>query len=202
MIKVGITGGIGTGKTFVCTLFKTFGIPVYDADSVAKALVESDPELKENIIKNFGRASYTASGHYNRSYIRHIVLSDEKARALLNSIIHPSVFKDNLAWFEKMKAAGYPYAIKEAAILFETKSNQSLDKVIVVDAPVSLRIQRIIARDRITQEEALIRINNQMPQEEKVKQADYVIVNDGQHPVIPQVYKLHQLFIALSTVPL
>jgi dephospho-CoA kinase len=195
MIKVGITGGIGTGKTLVCNVFKTLGIPVYNADIVAKTLVGSDPELKEKIIGLFGTASYTDSGQYNKSYISHRIFSDEKARLQLNNIIHPAVFKDSIAWFEKMKAKGYPYAIKEAAILFETGSNESVDKVIVVDAPVYLRLQRIIARDHLTPQEAWNRINNQMPQEEKVKRADYVIYNDGRHPVIPQIYKLHRAFI-------
>ena len=202
MLKIGITGGIGTGKTFVCKIFKTLGVPIYDADSAAKHLVESDDRIKASIIEHFGSDSYTADGKYNRSYIKEIVFKNSSAKALLESIIHPPVFKDSNNWFEKVDAKGFQYAIKEAGILYESNSYLDLDKIIVVDAPLEIRMKRIMNRDHISEDEALIKINIQWPQEEKVKRGDYIIQNDGLHTVIPQVYALHHILLALSAVHL
>lgn len=202
MLKIGITGGIGTGKTFVCKIFKTLGVPIYDADSAAKHLVESDDRIKASIIEHFGSDSYTADGKYNRSYIKEIVFKNSSAKALLESIIHPPVFKDSNNWFEKVDAEGFQYAIKEAGILYESNSYLDLDKIIVVDAPLEIRMKRIMNRDHISEDEALIKINIQWPQEEKVKRGDYIIQNDGLHTVIPQVYALHHILLALSAVHL
>ncbi|MEP7320642.1 MAG: dephospho-CoA kinase [Saprospiraceae bacterium] len=199
MLKIGITGGIATGKTFVCTLFKKFNIPIYNADQAAKDLVESDKKLKEKIIGAFGSESYTPTGSYNVAFIRKIIFHDEKAKKTINRIIHPAVLKDSQEWFNKKQLQNFPYAIKEAALLFESKSNVDLDKIIVVHAPLELRVQRLMLRDHINESEALLKINSQQSQDEKVKLADYVITNDGLHPVIIQVYKLHHLLLQLSS---
>lgn len=198
MLKIGITGGIGTGKTFVCTIFKQFDIPIYNADKAAKELVESDKKLKEKIIDAFGSESYMRTGAYNIEFIRKIIFHDENKKKTINQIIHPAVLNDSQQWFKKMQLQNFPYAIKEAALLFESKSNVDLDKIIVVHAPIELRIQRLMLRDHITESEVLLKINSQQPQDEKVKLADYIIANDDVHPVIPQVYKLHHLLIQLS----
>jgi dephospho-CoA kinase len=197
MLKIGITGGIGTGKTFVCTIFKQFNIPVYNADEAAKELVESDKKLKEKIINAFGLEAFTSSGSYNLEFMRKIIFHNEQAKTTINQIIHPAVLRDSQKWFGKMKIQNFPYAIKEAALLFESKSNIGLDKIIVIHAPIDLRIQRLIQRDRITESEARTKINAQWSQDEKIKLADYIITNDGLHAVIPQVYKLHELFLQM-----
>ena len=141
-------------------------------------------------------------GKDNAEKISEEAIKNSSAKALLESIIHPPVFKDSNNWFEKVDAKGFQYAIKEAGILYESNSYLDLDKIIVVDAPLEIRMKRIMNRDHISEDEALIKINIQWPQEEKVKRGDYIIQNDGLHTVIPQVYALHHILLALSAVHL
>ena len=187
MIRVGITGGIGSGKSTVCGIFKSLGIPVYHADERAKTLVQSQTELKQKISAEFGPQSYL-KGVYNKSFIASIIFNNEEKRMHLNSLIHPYVFKD---WTEFVaEHPNAPYLLKEAAIMFETESYKTVDQIIMVYAPDNLRIQRILERDQSDMELIRTKMAAQMPEAEKMKLADYVILNDGKHSLIEQVLKL------------
>jgi dephospho-CoA kinase len=194
-LQVGITGGIGSGKSLVCKVFNILGIPVYDADSRAKLLYVQNEELKHELIQHFGPESYTAIGELNRRYLANQVFNDSRKVELLNSLVHPRVGADYQAWVQQHKH--FPYLIKEAALLFESGSYLSLDKVITVFAPVDLRIQRVISRDphrRAQEIEAIIA--KQLAEEEKISKADYVIYNDDKNLLLPQILGLHQKFLA------
>jgi dephospho-CoA kinase len=190
MKKIGITGGIGSGKTTVCRLFETLGIPVYYADERAKWLMSHDIKLVAAIKELFGSDAYTMEGELNRKYLAQLDFNDRSLLQRLNAIVHPAVFEDGERWFQQQ--GHVPYALKEAALIYESGGYSQLDGVIVVTAPESLRIQRVVARDNSTEEEVAARINQQMPEAEKVARADYVINNDGEHPLIPQVMAIHQ----------
>jgi dephospho-CoA kinase len=192
MLKIGITGGIGSGKSVVAKVFETLGIPVYYADDAAKRLMNEDAVLKEKIQSQFGKESYT-DGKLNRAYIASIVFANPDKLALLNSLVHPVTIEDANNWMQQQTTA---YAIKEAALLFESSSNKELDKIIGVYAPVPLRILRVMKRDQMDREEVLARMNRQMNEEEKMRLCDYVITNDEQSMVLPQVLELHKKFLS------
>lgn len=187
MIKVGLTGGIGSGKTTVCRVFELLGIPVYYADDRAKWLMNHDDQLIASIRETFGEESYR-DGRLTRAYLAERVFNDEAQLAKLNALVHPAVLQDFDNWVKQQDA---PYVIKEAALIFEAASDKHLDKVIVVTSPEEVRIQRIIQRDAVTRAAVLSRMKNQLPETEKVKRADFVIDNGGEVLVIPQVLKLH-----------
>ena len=196
MIKVGLTGGIGSGKSLVAKIFETLGIPVYYADDAAKNLMNTNEELKKEIIKNFGEDSYS-NGELNRNYIASIVFNDKEKLELLNSITHPATILDAEEWIKKItesRGQTTPYIIKEAALLFESGANKNLDFVIGVDAPLPLRIERVMNRDGITKEEIMKRITRQMNEDEKMKLCDFVITNNEKELVIPQIIELHKKF--------
>ncbi|MBK8704887.1 MAG: dephospho-CoA kinase [Saprospiraceae bacterium] len=190
MKKIGITGGIGSGKTTVCRIFETLGIPIYYADERAKWLMNHDKKLVAAIKELFGSDAYTVEGELNRKYLAQLAFNDRSLLQHLNAIVHPAVFEDGERWFQQQSHA--PYALKEAALIYESGGYTQLDGVIVVTAPEPLRIQRVVARDNSTEEEVAARINQQMPEAEKVARADYLIYNDGEHPLIPQVMAIHQ----------
>ena len=190
MLRIGLTGGIGCGKSVVAKVFETLGIPVYYADDAAKNLMNADKELKAAIIKNFGEGSYT-NGELNRKYIAGIVFNDKEKLELLNALTHPATIRDAVEWIKKQSSA---YIIKEAALLFESGANKNLDHVIGVDAPLPLRIKRVMARDGISETEVMKRINRQMDEKKKMDLCDFVIINDEQQLVIPQVMELHHKF--------
>lgn len=191
MIKVGITGGIGSGKTSVCQIFERLGVPVYYADIRAKQLMEEDRQLVADIKKLIGNDAYNEDGTLNRKLIADTVFSDEKKLLQLNGLVHPAVGKDYESWNEILQRNNYPYSIKEAALLVEAGSYKQCDKLIVVTAKLEDRIARVIARDNATREQVLARINAQVPEEEKVKLADFVIHNDTIMDLVPQVTKIH-----------
>jgi dephospho-CoA kinase len=190
---IGITGGIGSGKSLVCQIFTSLGIPVYDADSRAKSLMTTDGILISAIKKEFGALSYHPDGTLNRQYLASVAFQDPQRLQVLNGLVHPRVGADFAQWLNDHQE--HPYIIKEAALLFESGSYQSLDKIIVVHAPEQLRLSRVLQRDphRSTEQVQEI-IRNQMRDEEKVRRADFVIVNDETQLVIPQVLALHQQF--------
>ncbi len=193
--QVGITGGIGSGKSLVCKIFQCLGIPVYDADSHAKALMTTDGILISNIQKEFGHLSYNTDGSVNRSYLGESVFNDPEKLKKLNSLVHPRVKEDYLTWVKKNDH--HPYVLKEAALLFEAGSNKELDKIIVVHAPEDLRIKRVLSRDAHRTEELVREImKNQMAEKEKLNRADFILYNDENQLLIPQVLELHQKFIA------
>lgn len=193
MLKAGITGGIGSGKTTVCKIFETLGIPIYYADDRAKWLMSNDADLMSAIRKAFGEEAYTPEGQLNRAYLAKVAFNDAEKLAQLNAIVHPAVFRDGLQWHEAQ--AGAPYTLREAALLFESGSYRAIDKMIVVTAPLELRIQRVMERDGVPKEAVLARIEKQWTEEEKVKRADFVIDNSGDHLLIPQVLKVHQALL-------
>jgi dephospho-CoA kinase len=193
-LQIGITGGIGSGKSLVCKIFTALNVPVYDADSHAKKLMTTDGILISQIKKEFGDLAYDPAGNLDRVYLANHVFHDAQTLAKLNSLVHPRVAVDYQSWVEQNSE--HPYVLKEAALLFEAKSNQSLDAIIVVSAPEELRIQRVRSRDlHRTVEQIKQIVEKQMPEDKKLELADYVIVNDETQLVIPQVLALHQKFI-------
>ena len=191
MIKVGITGGIGSGKSTVSNIFKVLGIPVFDADSAAKQLMQNDESLKENLQKEFGNDVYI-NGQLNKKYLAELVFKDTYKLEKLNAIVHPVAIEAGLQWAAKQTTA---YIVKEAALLFEAGSGFNLDYIIGVFAPINLRIKRVMDRDAISKEEVVARIDKQIDETIKMKLCDFVIVNDEQQMVIPQVLQLHEHFI-------
>ena len=194
MIKIGLTGGIGSGKSTVAHIFETLGIPVYYADVASKRLMNEDDELKNKIKSVFGEESYV-NGLLNRKYLSDIVFSDPEKTKLLNAMVHPATIKDAEAW---MQTQTTPYVIKEAALIFESGSNKDLDYVIGVKSPAELRIKRAMTRDNITAAQVQARMDRQMDEEEKMRLCDYVIVNDEHQMLIPQVLALHELISQLA----
>ncbi len=194
MLKIGITGGIGSGKTTVCKIFELLGIPVYYADERAKRLMVTDQGLRAGIETLFGHQAYLDSEELNRKLIGQIVFNDPTKLAELNALVHPVVAKDALHWHSRRQ--NVPYTLKEAALLFESGSFRDLDKIIVVYAPQDLRIDRVMRRDGVDEASVRARMNRQMPDEEKVRRADFVIQNDNQHLLIPQVLEIHGKLIA------
>lgn len=199
MLKVGITVGMGTGKTFVSQLFRLLNIPIYDSDSRAKWLCEHDDMLVASIKNLLGTDAYTKAGNYNKPFVAKQIFNNPDLKIKLEQIIHPAVQADCEKWFSDLASTRlYPYALKEAALLFESGSSKYLDKIVVVDAPLSVRIQRIQNRDHTSTAEIVSRINNQWANEDKVKLADFIINNDEIHPVIPQVLVIHKKLVALN----
>jgi dephospho-CoA kinase len=196
MLKIGITGGIGAGKTIVSNLFKTLGAPVYNADQAARRLMESSTEIITSIKKLFGDNAYLPEGKLNNQYLSSIVFSNKELLEQLNAIVHPATIEDADKWMQQQHA---PYVIKEAALMYESTAFHYLDAIVLVYAPVSLRILRTTKRDHAKREEVLKRINQQMDENIKMLLADYIIYNDEQQMIIPQVLELHRQFIKQAT---
>lgn len=196
MFKVGITGNIGSGKTTVCKIFEVLGIPVFYADDAAKDVMVTDAELIAGIKQAFGDGAYFDDGTLNRKHIAGIVFNDKEQLAKLNSLVHPAVFRAFDQWVLHKKNA--PYVLKEAAILFESGSYKKCDRAIMVTAPLNLRIKRVTTRDGITADEVKSRNDRQFTEEKKLALADDVIINDDTQLVIPQVLKLHKLYLSLA----
>lgn len=194
-IQIGITGGIGSGKSTVTKIFATLGISVYDADSQAKKVVQHN-DLKEAIQKEFGEESYDASGILDRKFLAKQVFGFPERLEKLNSLVHPRVEDDYKQWLDQHRFK--VYVLKEAALLFETDSARQMDKIIVVTAPVDLRIKRVKSRDHRTEKEIKDIMDRQWPENRSLSKADYIITNDEDHAVTPQVLKLHELFLKLE----
>ena len=194
ILKVGITGGIGSGKSTVAKIFEVLGIPVFYADDAAKELMNKDEKLKQQLIKEFGNDLYL-NGELNRPYLSSLVFADSKKLALLNAIVHPATIANAEKWMHQQTA---PYAIKEAALIFESDAHKQLDKVIGVYAPTSLRLQRVRQRDNISEEAIMARMNKQMDEEAKMKLCDYIITNNELELIIPQVLQIHDVLLTIS----
>nr|WP_293833473.1 dephospho-CoA kinase [uncultured Arsenicibacter sp.] len=194
-LQIGITGGIGSGKSLVCRIFQAFGVPVYAADDRAKWLTQHDPILKADIIRLLGTDTYDQQGNYNRAFVASRVFHDPELLHQLNNLIHPRVYADTLTWVQQQH---YPYVIKEAALMKAAGDHNTLDKVIVVHAPENIRIDRIRLRDP-HRSEAEIRniIARQISDEERFRIADYVIDNDEARLLLPQLATLHQTLLEL-----
>ncbi len=194
-LQIGITGGIGSGKSTVCRVFAVLGTPVYDADSRAKSIMTTDGILISQIKKEFGVLSYRLDGSVDREFLAQAVFQDKKKLELLNNLVHPRVAYDYERWVNEQKS---DYVQKEAALLFEAKSYLALHKIIVVYAPEEIRIKRVMQRDtHRTRQQVKEIIQNQMRDEEKLKLADFNIVNDESRLVVPQVLDLHKLFLSM-----
>lgn len=194
-LRVGITGGIGSGKSLVCRIFQSLGVPVYSADAEAKWLIGHDPEIKEGIIKIFGPGAYTPEGEYNRPYVANLAFADASRLKALNALVHPAVERHSRAWHEARAATGYPYTLKEAALMIESGSHRFLDHLIVVTAPETLRIQRVMQRDGLSGEQVRARMAGQLPEADKIKLADFVVENDGVRMLIPQIWSIHSALL-------
>ena len=190
MLKVGITGGIGSGKSTVCQVFETLGIPVLYADGIAKQLMETDPLLREQIVRLFGKEAYL-NNKLNRGFLSNIVFKDKEKLALLNAITHPAVIAFGEKWMNAQ--TNKPYALKEAALFFETGSDKNMDLMIGVSAPLSLRIQRTVERDNISEDAVLARMAQQMNEEEKMSRCQHIIYNDDKQSIIDQVSAIHKI---------
>jgi dephospho-CoA kinase len=195
MLKVGLTGGIGAGKSTVAQIFKVFGIPVYQADQEAKRLMQTNTSLIEKIKESFSDKAYV-EGILDRKFLSSIVFNDKQKLELLNSIVHPFTIQDGKEWMKKQTS---PYAIKEAALIFESGSQGEFDCLIGVFAPTTLRIHRTIQRDQVEREKVLSRMEKQLDESIKMKLCDHVLINNEQTLLIPQVIDLHQKLISLST---
>jgi dephospho-CoA kinase len=187
MLKVGITGGIGSGKSTVARIFGVLGIPVYDADAAAKLIMNRDEGLKAQLATHFGTDLYV-SGQLDRALLASRVFANPDKLALLNSLVHPVTIADAARWMLEQQGS---YALKEAALIFESGSQQDLDYVIGVYAPEALRIRRAMQRDGVTREQVKARMRQQIPDSIKMRLCDWVIVNDEQQAVIPQVLHIH-----------
>lgn len=194
MYKVGITGGIGSGKTTICKVFEVLGIPVFYADTVAKEIMCQDALLVEGIKTAFGNESYFEDGKLNNKHIAGIVFNNEKALAQLNALVHPAVFRAFDTW-EQTIPANTPYTLKEAALLFESGSYKMCDTTILVTAPYEIKLKRVMERDGVAAEQVIARMDKQLSDGEKSKLANHFIVNDEQQSIIEQVLALHQEFI-------
>ena len=194
VLKIGLTGGIGSGKTTVAKIFELLGTPVYYADEASKRLYHTNKQLMAGLKKHFGEDVYT-NELLNRSKLAAIVFNDPSKLELLNSLVHPLTIKDAEEWMQKQNV---PYIIKEAALLFEAGSAKGLDFVVGVSAPEELRIKRVMDRDGIKKEEVLSRIERQMDEKTKMSLCDFVVKNDEEELVIPQVLALHERFLEMS----
>ncbi|MGF1924686.1 MAG: dephospho-CoA kinase [Bacteroidia bacterium] len=195
MLKIGITGGIGSGKTTVCKVFELIGIPVFYADNAAKLAMIKDLGLIEGIKKTFGEESYHADGGLNNAYLASIVFHQKSELDKLNALVHPAVFKAFEEWASLQTA---PYVLKEAALLFESGSYQQCDKNILVTSPINLRLTRVMQRDRASEAQVRARMDKQFSDEHKAKMADYFVDNSPANSIILQVLNLHEQFISLK----
>lgn len=197
-LQVGITGNMGSGKSTVCSIFAELGIPIYDADSRAKWLMTNDATLKSEIIALLGNAAYDAHGQLNRAWVSQQVFHQPEKLTALNALVHPAVALDAQQWHIQQSG---PYTLREAALLIESGSYKQLNQMIVVTAPENLRIQRVMQRDGLAEADVRARLSKQLPESEKVKLANFVVVNDGEHALTKQVLAIHQALLQLAAQP-
>lgn len=190
MLSIGLTGGIGSGKSIVAQIFKTLGIPVLDADALAKKIMQEDESVSIKIKEAFGSDAYNKEG-LNRPFIANIVFKDPFQLQVLNAIVHPATIDAGKKWVAQQNA---PYTIKEAALFFESGSAEEMDLIIGVYAPDALRIKRVMHRDQLSRAQVLERMQHQISQTIKMKLCDKVILNDEQSLLVPQVLALHKEF--------
>ena len=191
MKRIGLTGGIGSGKSTVASVFATLGIPCYNSDRRAKELMVEKEAIRTFLFQHFG-PEVIQNHQLQSSIISKIVFEHPELLEQLNAVVHPEVGNDFNAWCENRNA---PYVLKEAALLFESGSWKNLDAIVCVTAPEELRIQRVMQRNGFTREQVKARIQNQMPEEEKVSRSQFVIENDGNHSLIEQVLAIHQTLL-------
>ena len=191
MKKIGITGGIGSGKTIVCEVFKLLGVPVFQADIVARDIQQTDPQIRSGLIHLFGDSIYTNEGLLDRQKLAGLIFSDKELMGLVNQIIHPVVRENFRLWADRHD--DHKYILYEAAILFESGYYKDLDLNILVVADEPIRIKRVMQRDNSTEEAVRQRINNQMTDQEKMKLADFILENNEKNLLIPQIIELDKV---------
>lgn len=193
-MKLGVTGGIGSGKTSVCRVFNVLGIPFFSADEDARKIMDSDKMIIEKVKAIAGKDVYS-SGSLDRIEFARLIFNDENLLKEINAVVHPIVFEHFKIW-EKSTSA--PYVIMEAAILFESGGSELVDRTVTVVAPVEERIERVVRRNRLTREQVLDRIKNQMEDKEKIRLSDYVIYNSENEMIIPSIFKIHEEILSLT----
>ncbi len=189
MKLIGLTGGIGSGKSLVSSVFYKLGIPIYNADYEAKKLSNSDCIIKNELTKLFGKSIYTNKNEINKKLLSSIIFNDKDALNKVNSIIHPIVRQHFINWTNNYK--NKKYIIKEAAIMFESGAYKDMDSIITISAPIDIRIKRVIKRDNVERKQVENRIKNQMNEEERIKKSDYIIYNDEKKLLLAQILKIH-----------
>lgn len=194
MLLVGITGGLGSGKSTVAAIFKQLGIPVYLSDDRGKYLLNHDAGLIQAVKSTFGESLYDKEQVLDRAALASIVFKQPEKLHQLNSLVHPAVGRDFEQWVSEQKSA---YILKESALLFETGIHHSLDKIILVTAPENIRIQRAMTRDHVSKEAVKERLKQQWPEEKKLPLADFIISNDGKHSLIEQALDIHHKIMSL-----
>lgn len=193
MLKVGVTGGIGSGKSTVCNIFKNLGVPVFHSDDEGKRILNHDPKAKAEVRRSFGKDMYNSRGELDRARLASLVFNDPQSLEDLNAIVHPKVLAAYDAWCQKHERS--PYVIKEAAILFESGAFHHLDKIINVFAPKEDRVKRVLARDGVTEEQVRKRMRFQYSDEERNSLADFIIMNENDVDLLPQVMELHEILL-------
>jgi dephospho-CoA kinase len=193
-MKLGITGGIGSGKTSVCKVFNVLGIPVFAADTEAREIMDSDAGVIENVKRITGFDLY-ASGKLDRAELARLIFHNENLLKKINAVIHPVVFEQFRIWERSVSA---PYSIMEAAILFESGASDLVDRIVTVVAPVEERIERVVRRNNLTREEVISRIKNQSDDEDKIRRSDFVIYNSEHEMIIPSILKIHEEILLLT----
>lgn len=192
MIKVAVTGGIGSGKTIVCKVFELLGVPVFYADFEAKRVMSQNPEVKENLISHFGSDIYLPNGDIHRKKLSDIIFNDEIALQKVNNIVHPAVRYEFEKWSENQS---YHYVIQEAALIFESKMENMFDKIITVYAPEEIKVARVMKRDNVSSKNIMERMRNQLSDDYKVTKSDFSILNDDSQMIIPQIIKIHNYLL-------
>lgn len=192
MLSVGVTGNIGSGKSTVCSIFRGLGVPIYEADLAVKQLYQEHAGLRASLVALLGEGVYRASGEFDAGFVRTRVFGDDDLRGRLNAIVHPVVFEDFAQWKAARALEGHTYVIKEAAILFESGANETVDVVVGVVAPMEIRKQRVLSRDGMSEEDFARRVAAQWPQERWMERCDFLVHNDGETSIIEQVLVIHR----------
>jgi len=199
-LQIGVTGGIGAGKTVVCRIFQCLGVPVYNADERARYLMAHQGDLIRNIAQSFGEESYLPDGTLNRSFLAKQVFQDADKVQQLNQLVHPEVGKDYQRWL--MDHSQTPYVIKEAALMIESGSYKSLDYLVTISAPEEIRLSRVLKRDPQRDRQQILDImSNQISETQRIEKSDFVLYNDQHQLLIPQVLELHQKFSDSADLP-
>lgn len=196
-MKLGVTGGIGSGKTTVCRVFNVLGIPVFSADPAANKIIDTNADIIRGINSLAGKDLYP-DGSLDRSLLASMIFNDKSFLGKINSLVHPVVFDNFKTWAKEQNA---PYVIMEAAILFESGASKLVDKVVTIIAPMEERMERVIKRNKLSRDQVMDRINNQMDDESKTKLSDYIIHNSENDMIIPAILKIHEdILIQLNRV--
>ncbi len=192
MLRIGLTGGIGSGKSYISDIFRHLGVNVFNADEIAKRILDSNSEVKLKLSNLFGEEIYI-NEKFNRQDAAKRVFKDGELLSKMNAIVHPEVLSSFDSWAESYSA--FPYVLKEAAIIFESGANKFLDAVITISAPEDMRIRRVMIRDGVSRDEVMARMGHQWSEKERADMADFVVVNDEESMLIPQIIEIHNTFI-------